>query len=153
MGFVVRSRLREDPVGSYPAFSPLPGATPPQFGLVSNVRVYSSKPNWGGVVPGGLFSETLSVTWDFCPKVPPFSRGTLPSGVRTFLWPGVNHASDRLPQDRTYHRAGSCARKARNESSIIRMKLAKLVLFLRSNFPGTCGKRPRGKFSCVAWEN
>src|SRR3984957_1446135 len=25
MGFFVRSRLREDPVGSYPAFSPLPG--------------------------------------------------------------------------------------------------------------------------------
>jgi hypothetical protein len=47
---------------------------------------------------GGLFSETLSVTWGFCPKVPPFSRGTLPSGVRTFLWLGVNHASDRLPQ-------------------------------------------------------
>ncbi len=25
MGFFVRPRLREDPVGSYPAFSPLPG--------------------------------------------------------------------------------------------------------------------------------
>lgn len=33
---------------------------------------------------GGLFSVTLSVTVG-CPNVPPFSRGILPYGVRTFL--------------------------------------------------------------------
>src|SRR5271165_1840963 len=31
MGFIVRSRLRKDPVGSYPAFSPLPRTILPAF--------------------------------------------------------------------------------------------------------------------------
>jgi len=34
---------------------------------------------------GGLFSVTLSVTWDL-PQVPSLSRGMPPFGVRTFLW-------------------------------------------------------------------
>jgi hypothetical protein len=72
-----------------------------------------AEPNCEGMVPGGLFSETLSVTWDFRPKVPPFSRGTLPSGVRTFLWPGVNHASDRLPQSKSNTEEASAPGKPR----------------------------------------
>ena len=61
MGFVVRSRLREDPVGSYPAFSPLPSTTP--------------YPNRGRIVLGGLFSETLSVTLGLLPPGPPVFTG------------------------------------------------------------------------------
>jgi hypothetical protein len=35
MGFFLRSRLREDPVGSYPAFSPLPSTISSQLPVVS----------------------------------------------------------------------------------------------------------------------
>jgi len=50
-------------VGSYPAFSPLPGA----------------------FAPGGIFSVTLSVAPGFRPSLPRILRGLLPGGVRTFL--------------------------------------------------------------------
>jgi hypothetical protein len=56
MGFFVRPRLREDPVGSYPAFSPLPGT----------------------LMPGGLFSVTLSVTRDSHPGHPRFHEAYRP---------------------------------------------------------------------------
>jgi len=63
----MRLRLCEDPVGSYPAFSPLPGT-----------------------VPGGIFSVTLSVTRDLHPGYPRFHEACrlpvfgLSSGVKNF---------------------------------------------------------------------
>src|SRR5271166_4837896 len=76
MGFFVRLRLRECPVGSYPAFSPLP----------STIRHH---PAWCWMVPGGagryIFCDTVRHP-GFTSWAPPISRGMLPFGVRTFLW-------------------------------------------------------------------
>jgi hypothetical protein len=67
-------------VGSYPAFSPLPG-----------IRGST----------GGLFSVTLSVNGNFRSRPPRVLRGVLSGGVRTFLWqskhPRAPATSDRLP--------------------------------------------------------
>ena len=76
MGFFVRLRLRERPVGSYPAFSPLPGA--------SGAGRY-------------IFCDTVRHP-EFTFQAPPFSRGMLPSGVRTFLWQNRCQASDHPPR-------------------------------------------------------
>jgi len=81
MGFLMRPRLHEGPVGSYPAFSTLPRTTFRRQRAL-NFAV-SLRPK---VVRGGIFSVILSVPWSFRPKLPRFSRGMLPSGVRTFLW-------------------------------------------------------------------
>jgi hypothetical protein len=64
MGFFVRSRLREDPVGSYPAFSPLPNTILAGRSIFCDTVRYSGFASW----------------------VPLFSQGMPPSGVRTFLW-------------------------------------------------------------------
>jgi hypothetical protein len=112
MGFFVRLRLRECPVGSYPAFSPLPNTTRPTqpfpaalSALAKNRSAVLILPEsctgwaWvGRVVPGGIFSVTLSVTQDFASRVPPISRGMPPFGVRTFLWQNKGQASDHPPQ-------------------------------------------------------
>jgi len=63
-------------VGSYPAFSPLPGS-------------HKDK-------PGGLFSVTLSVARNFHREPPRVLHGMLPCGVRTFLHPGQARNSDHL---------------------------------------------------------
>ncbi len=63
MGFFLRSGLRRNPVGSYPAFSPLPSTF---FTTLNEVNVAIMKE-----VLGGLFSVTLSVTRGFrfgCPR-------------------------------------------------------------------------------------
>ena len=63
MGFFLRSGLRRNPVGSYPAFSPLPSTF---FTTLNKVNVAIMKE-----VLGGLFSVTLSVTRGFrlgCPR-------------------------------------------------------------------------------------
>ena len=56
-------RIAARAVGSYPAFTPLPGAC----------------------ALGGLFSVTLSVAPGFRPSRPWILHGLLPGGVRTFL--------------------------------------------------------------------
>jgi hypothetical protein len=76
MGFFVRLRLRERPVGPYPAFSPLPSAI--------GARRY-------------IFCDTVRHP-EFTFQVPPLSRGMLPSGVRTFLWQNGRQASDHPPR-------------------------------------------------------
>jgi len=75
MGFVVRFRLRENLVGSYPAFSPLSAFVE--------------------TTADGIFSVTLLRHLGLATWVPPLSRGMLPYGVRTFLWPDSHRTSDR----------------------------------------------------------
>jgi hypothetical protein len=80
MGFLMRPRLHEGPVGSYPAFSTLPRTILARSGSLLEPATPTK------MVRGGIFSVILSVIWSFCPKSPRFSRGMLPCGVRTFLW-------------------------------------------------------------------
>jgi hypothetical protein len=87
MGFFLRPGLRRNPVGSYPAFSPLPSTF---FTTLNKVNVAIMKE-----VLGGLFSVTLSVTRGFRLECPRFSRGIPPFGVRTFLYPENLRSSDR----------------------------------------------------------
>jgi hypothetical protein len=102
MGFFMRLRLRGAPVGSYPTFSPLLAGlvvsgrlsvvgqispelranrrlsaffpTPVSFFLLATEnRLLTTSP------AGGLFSVTLSVTWDSHPKYPRFHKACCPS--------------------------------------------------------------------------
>ena len=66
-GFLMRPRLHEGPVGSYPAFSTLPRTTFRRQRAL-NFAV-SLRPK---VVRGGIFSVILSVPWSFRPKLPRF---------------------------------------------------------------------------------
>jgi hypothetical protein len=97
MGFFMRLRLREAPVGSYPTFSPLlaglvvsgqsklVGPRPNRtywrrlpdsvsfFLLATENRLLTTSP------AGGLFSVTLSVTRDSHPRYPRFHKACSPS--------------------------------------------------------------------------
>jgi hypothetical protein len=76
MGFFVRSRSREDPVGSYPAFSPLPDTIGCQWPLpvIGETITDDCSGYWQPIVSGGLFSVTLSVTRDLDPGTLVFTR-------------------------------------------------------------------------------
>jgi|SRR5271163_3350018 len=106
MGFIVRSGLRQDPVGFYPAFSPLPRTI---LG-VDQTRLWSTY---------GQNGTGRYIFWDtfrypgIASRVPSFSRGMPPYGVRTFLWRMVKPASDRLPRLRLYHSQSLRARAFR----------------------------------------
>ena len=109
MGFFVRLRLRENPVGSYPAFSPLPSTRSCQFSVVGcqlnqtwpSVRKDDLTPWKTLTLVSAFFTDNCLLTTPhagrfifcdtfrypgFAPQVPSFSRGMPPSGVRTFLW-------------------------------------------------------------------
>jgi hypothetical protein len=101
MGFFLRSRLREDPVGSYPAFSPLPSISSVSASVSSQLNFICGSREERA--PDSHFCElTLALTLTttdagryilcdtfryqgFTSRVPSFSRGMPPSGVRTFL--------------------------------------------------------------------
>ncbi len=95
MGFFVRLRLRERPVGSYPAFSPLPSTT---LGLTVlwNQRLLGRAKSGAGRY---IFCDTIRHP-GFTSWAPPISRGMLPFGVRTFLWQNKCQASDHPPRSR-----------------------------------------------------
>ena len=83
MGFIVRSGLRQDPVGSYPAFSPLPRT-------ILGVNQTRLRPTYGQNGTGRyIFWDTFRYP-GIASRVPSFSRGMPPYGVRTFLWRIVN---------------------------------------------------------------
>jgi hypothetical protein len=94
------------PFHPYPTPPAPPSPSPQHFQLSPKNRsavliLSESGTGWawvGRVVPGGIFSVTLSVTQDFGSRVPPISRGMPPFGVRTFLWQNKGQASDHPPQ-------------------------------------------------------
>jgi hypothetical protein len=97
MGFIVRSGLRQDPVGSYPAFSPLPRT-------ILGIDQTRLRPTYGQNGTGRyIFWDTFRYP-GIASRVPSFSRGMPPYGVRTFLWQIVKTrqrspaTSRRLPQ-------------------------------------------------------
>jgi hypothetical protein len=113
MGFIVRSGLRQDPVGFYPAFSPLPRT----ILSVDQTRLWTTY---------GQNGTGRYIFWDtfrypgIASRVPSFSRGMPPYGVRTFLWRMVKPASDRLPRLRLYHSQSLRARAFRVPGSKFR---------------------------------
>jgi hypothetical protein len=121
MGFFVRSRLREDPVGAYPAVSPLPSTISCQGSFSNELKLVSQKrlilafdllsslwphTDFRPLTANGtgrfIFCDTFRYL-EFTPLIPSLSRGMLPFGVRTFLWPKQIPVSDRLPLPVGYH--------------------------------------------------
>jgi hypothetical protein len=168
MGFFVRLRLREDPVGSYPAFSPLPSTISCQ--VVASVsdqlpaeinlslarvrsrfltRTFASRflitdrchcllrTNSAGRC---IFCDTFRYP-EFTSLVPPFSRGLLPFGVRTFLWP-ESVSNQRLPATACKIPLTRVEIQPATSGGIVnfRMKRVESVLVSRSDFHPISGE-------------
>jgi hypothetical protein len=89
MGFFLRSGLRRNPVGSYPAFSPLPSTS-----LASaTTRLETMELQTGA--GRSIFCDTLRHP-RLSTRMPLFSQGILPSGVRTFLYPEISRQRSSL---------------------------------------------------------
>ena len=83
--------LARRPVGSHPAFSPLPSTT---FRFKNSTRSLATPESGAGRY---IFCDTLRHP-GFASRMPPISRGMLPYGVRTFLWQNKRQASDHPPR-------------------------------------------------------
>ena len=126
------------------------------------------------MMQGGLFSVTLSVTWDLHPKYPRFheacrlpvfglSSGEKLSSQRSPATIGIlpSKRSEIQPGPKTAPFAlgvmggGLLLQHGANRYGLLtfRMKLVKYVLISRSDFPGVSGGDSEGKISCAAWEN
>ena len=94
MGFLMRPRLHESPVGSYPAFSTLL-RTIFERQARSQFRV-SLRPK---MVRGGMFSVILSVIWGLGPKFPRFREACC------LLVFGLSSGATKVAPATTYHKA------------------------------------------------
>jgi hypothetical protein len=166
MGFFVRLRLREDPVGSYPAFSPLPSTISCQvvasasnqlpsgdqpFACPTRIKASNSHFCFNCLITDHFLLRTNSAgrcifcdTFrypEFTSLVPSLSRGLLPFGVRTFLWP-ESVSNQRLPATACKIPLTRVEIQPATSGGIVnlRMKRVESVLVSRSDFHPISGE-------------
>src|SRR4030095_10896882 len=69
-----------------------------------------------------MFSVTLSVAAPLREPRPRVLRGTLPFGVRTFLWRTLRLPRDHVPSRERYHHlelGKACSRSSRKENNLL----------------------------------